>query len=93
MKDVLGPEALKDGVDAIIKSVDADNSGTIDFDEFLDLMLDPKFNDPAKDEHRQVFETFDKDGNGHISPAELKEAFWALGELSTLFTPRANLTQ
>lgn len=80
MKGVLGPDALKDGVDAIIKSVDADKSGTIDFDEFLDLMSDPRFNDPTKDERRQVFEMFDKDGSGQISPSELKEAFGILGQ-------------
>ena len=70
---------LEDQVKSIIKSVDADGSGTIDFDEFLDLMSDPKFN--PKDEHRQVFEMFDKDGSGRISVSELKEAFSNLGEL------------
>jgi len=80
MKDVLGPSIMKDDVDAIIRSVDADNSGTIEFDEFLTLMSDPKYNDLAKDEHRQVFEMFDKDGSGHISVPELKDAFRKLGQ-------------
>jgi len=75
---VLGDDPiLDDQVAAIIRSVDADGSGTIDFDEFLALMSDPKL---AKDEHRQVFEMFDKDGSGHISVAELKVAFRDLGE-------------
>jgi len=43
-------------------------------------MSDPRFNDPTKDEHREVFKMFDKDGNGQISVAELKEAFRNLGQ-------------
>lgn len=80
MRRVLGDDPfLKDQVQSIIESVDADNSGTIDFDEFLCLMSDPKFSHLAKDEHRGVFEMFDKDGNGHISVTELKDAFRSLG--------------
>jgi len=81
MKRVLGDDPfLKDQVHNIIKSVDADNSGTIEFDEFLCLMSDPKYSHLAKDEHRQAFEMFDKDGNGQISVAELKHAFRSLGQ-------------
>jgi calmodulin len=80
MRRVLGDDPhLEDQVQIIIRSVDADDSGTIDFDEFLTLMSDPKFNDLAKDEHRQAFEMFDKDGSGQISVAELKAAFRSLG--------------
>jgi calmodulin len=81
MKGVLGSEIPKGEIEAIIKSVDADNSGTIDFDEFLTLMSDPKFHDPTRDESREVFEMFDKDGSGNISVSELKEAFRNLGQL------------
>lgn len=81
MTRVLGDNPLlEDQVKVIIKSIDADGSGTIDFDEFLTLMSDPKFNDLAKDEHRQAFEMFDRDGSGHISVAELKAAFRDLGK-------------
>jgi len=81
MRGVLGDDPLlKDQVQTIIRSVDADDSGTIDFDEFLTLMLDPRFKDLAKDEHREAFEMFDKDSNGHISIAELKDAFRGLGK-------------
>jgi len=79
MGRVLGGTFSTDQVEAIIRSVDVDGSGTIDFDEFLTLMSDPRFN-LAKDEHRQAFDMFDKDGNGYISITELKEAFRKLGQ-------------
>ena len=77
---------MKDEVDAIIRHVDADDSGTIDFDEFLTLMSDPKFSN--KDEHREVFNMFDKDGNGYISASELKTAFRNIGQLSHSLSPQ-----
>ena len=81
MREALGNDApSRDQVNVIIKTVDVDNSGTIDFGEFMMLMSDPKFNELAKDERRQAFDMFDKDGNGYISVTELKEAFRGLGE-------------
>jgi len=80
MRDVLGSAAPSDDqVKEIIKHIDTDKSGDIDFGEFMGLMSDPKFNDLAKNEHRQAFEMFDKDGNGHISLAELRDAFSKIG--------------
>ena len=88
MRGVLGDDPLlKDQVKTIIRSVDADDSGTIDFDEFLTLMSDPRF---AKDEHREAFEMFDKDGSGHISIAELKDAFRGLGKFLLAPSPTRN---
>lgn len=89
MDRVLGNAMSKDEIDAIIKSVDADLSGTIEFDEFLTLMSDPKFCNP--DERRQVFDMFDKDGSGHICIVELKDAFRKLGELRQIFSSQVSL--
>lgn len=89
MRGVLGDATpSKDQIQVIIKAVDADNSGTIDFGEFLTLMSDPKFN--LVDEHRQVFDMFDKDGSGHISVAELRETFKSIGELLPGLSPPVN---
>lgn len=87
---VLGNDTpLEDQIKAIIRAVDVDDSGTIDFGEFLTLMSDPKFQHPYKDERREAFDMFDKDGNGYISLAELKTAFRMLGE----FLPPINKPQ
>ena len=92
MKGVLGNATpLEDQVECIIKSIDIDGSGTIEFHEFLAMMSDPKFNDLAKDEHRQAFEMFDTDGNGQISVAELKDAFRTLGESLANLPPAVHL--
>jgi len=81
MRNALGDAApSEDEIEEIIRAVDADNSGTIDFDEFITLMSDPKFNHLAKDEHRDAFKSFDRDGNGLISVAELKATFSGLGQ-------------
>ena len=94
MRRVLGDDPLlKDQVQAIIESVDADDSGTIDFDEFLTLMSDPRFQDLAQDEHMQAFKMFDKDGNGMISVAELKDAFRSLGKFLLAPSPTRNFHQ
>lgn len=52
--------------------IDADSSGTINFDEFLNLMYG-KYPD-QDDELRSVFQVFDKDNNGYITKDELKKA-------------------
>ena len=70
----------KDQVEAIIKYIDVDDSGTIDFGEFLTLTSDPKSSKPAKGERRQAYNMFVKDGNGDINVAEPKEASRNLGE-------------
>lgn len=88
MRDVLGDAAPSDDqVKEIIKHIDTDKSGDIDFREFMDMMSDPKFNDLTKNEHRQAFDMFDKDRNGRISVTELKEAFHKLGEFLKKLPP------
>ena len=94
MREVLGEAAPSDDqVKEIIEHIDTDKSGDIDFREFMALMSDPKFNDLAKNEHRQAFEMFDKDRNGRISVAELKEAFHKIGKFLVNFCLPVSLTQ
>jgi calmodulin len=58
-------------------------NGTIDFPEFL-TMMSKKMKDSDNDEEiREAFRAFDKDGNGFISAAELRNAMTNLGEKLT----------
>lgn len=57
----------------MINSVDADGSGTIDFNEFVMLMLS-RVGEGGPDEHlRYAFLQFDKDGKGFISKDNLRQ--------------------
>jgi len=56
----------------IMKNVDADGSGVIDYTEFLAATLDKKLY-MAEDMCWRAFGVFDKNGDGHISVEELRE--------------------
>ena len=70
----LKPEQLEECIEA----VDGDGSGSVDFDEFLELMR--KKTKEAEDEHefREAFRVFDKNNRGVIDVADLKLIFQTL---------------
>ena len=53
----------------MINEVDADGNGTIDFPEFLTMMMmAKKMKESDKEEEiREAFRVFDKDGSSHVS--------------------------
>ena len=57
------------------RDLDADGSGTLEFDEFADMMVKWQ-----EEELRDVFSFFDDDASGSISVSELSAAIQALGE-------------
>jgi calmodulin len=64
----------------MISEIDADGSGTVDFPEFLTMMVRKIKDVDADEEIREAFRVFDKDGNGFISAAELRHVMNSLGE-------------
>jgi len=67
----------------MIKEIDADGCGTIDFPEFLRMMERRMRDTDAEEEIREAFKIFDKEGNGYISAAELRHVMCNLGEKLT----------
>ena len=65
----------------MIKTVDADGDGTVDFEEFVELMeMRMNDNDESSAVIIEVFKVFDKDGNGYITAAELRHVMTNLEE-------------
>lgn len=63
----------------MIKEVDADGNGTIEFNEFLKLMERQVQASDAEEELRDASRSFDKDGNGLISADEVRTVMASLG--------------
>ncbi|KAK2723692.1 hypothetical protein QYM36_002136, partial [Artemia franciscana] len=72
----LGQNSTDAEILAIIKEVDADGNGTIEFSEFL-IAMAKSVNDI---EIKEAFDVFDKDGNGHINVEEPRYVSVNLGE-------------
>jgi calmodulin len=63
-----------------INFIDIDQSGTINFEEFLRLMSMHVNDRDNEEDLMNVFRVFDKDGNGFITAEELKQAMASLDE-------------
>ena len=68
----MGPEQAEEEAKRIMNEVDTDNSGFVDYTEFIKATLDYKTISSAQFLKR-AFDVFDKDGNGTISASELKK--------------------
>ena len=67
-----------------INEVDTVGNGTINFPDFLTMMMEKKMKDThSEEEIREAFSVFDKDGNGFISAAELRQTMTEVGEKLT----------
>lgn len=71
-KKFFGRELSNEEVDEMFKKVDVDNSGEIDYSEFVVATLNEK-NLLSNNKLRAAFKMFDKDGGGSISIEEIKQ--------------------
>lgn len=76
----LGQNPTEESLKQMIREVDADENGTIDFAEFLTLMARKMKTKDSEAEILEAFKVFDKDGSGKISRTELRQVMSNLGE-------------
>eukprot|EP00931_Biecheleriopsis_adriatica_P109465 TRINITY_DN83720_c0_g1_i1.p1 TRINITY_DN83720_c0_g1~~TRINITY_DN83720_c0_g1_i1.p1 ORF type:complete len:175 (-),score=44.13 TRINITY_DN83720_c0_g1_i1:46-507(-) len=79
----LGQNPTEAELSDMIREVDVDGNGTIDFFEFLSMM-GRKLNDRESPQaFVEAFRVWDKKGNGLISESDLRQAWLTLGETLT----------
>ena len=66
-----------------LNKVDSNGNGTIEFSEFLSKMAGKMAYSPSEKDIYDAFRVFDKDGNGFISPAELRYVMTKMGQVIT----------
>jgi len=76
----LGFQVKKADVRKMIADIDKDDSGTIDFQEFVDMMTGKMSERDGKEEVAKVFALFDHEGAGKIGFRDLKRVVTELGE-------------
>eukprot|EP00826_Nyctotherus_ovalis_P049522 TRINITY_DN599_c0_g2_i2.p2 TRINITY_DN599_c0_g2~~TRINITY_DN599_c0_g2_i2.p2 ORF type:complete len:208 (-),score=83.79 TRINITY_DN599_c0_g2_i2:109-732(-) len=77
-------------VDQIMKKIDINNNGTIDYSEFL--MANLKHEDITSSEKlKEAFKIFDKDGDGQITVDEIKEVLGGSDEMVAEIVRSADL--
>jgi len=76
----LGFEAKNQTIYQIIQDIDKENTGEINFDQFLELMTRRLAGSDTKEDIQKIFELFDDDKTGYISLQNLKRVAQELGE-------------
>ncbi|XP_065064908.1 neo-calmodulin-like isoform X2 [Rhopilema esculentum] len=76
----LGQNPTEKEIETMIKEVDVDGNGEVDFSEFVQMMKTQMKNRDANRELMEAFQVFDCNRNGRISPTELKDTMKNLGQ-------------
>ena len=76
-----GLDAKNSTMFQMVSDLDTDGSGTIDFNEFLDMISGRTADENSMEEVRKVFNIFDSDKIGHITLKNLKNLTKEIGEI------------
>ncbi|XP_060063086.1 calmodulin-beta-like [Ylistrum balloti] len=79
----MGQEPSETELRHMVDEVDEDGSGSIEFEEFVEMMMNKIHETELDVELREAFTIFDKNGDGFIGPRELKEVMAMMGERLT----------
>ncbi|XP_060596607.1 calmodulin-A-like isoform X2 [Ruditapes philippinarum] len=79
----LGQSPTDKDIETMIQHADVNKNGSIDFDEFVKMMIGYQRRADPEQEMREAFRVFDKDNNGYISADELRYVMTNLGEKLT----------
>merc|ERR1719170_2067 len=80
---VLGFEPKKEEIKKMISDIDKDGSGTIDFNEFLEMMTTKMSEKDSREEILKAFRLFDDDETGFITLKNLRRVAKEIGENMT----------
>merc|ERR1712083_961558 len=75
----LGTNPDPEELEAMIDDADADGSGSVDFGEFVEMMIKREAEKETPEDLKQAFRVFDKDGNGFVSTSEIKYVLSRIG--------------
>ncbi|KAF4967882.1 hypothetical protein F66182_17900, partial [Fusarium sp. NRRL 66182] len=76
----LGQNPTESELQDIVNELDVDHTGTIDFDEFLTMMVHKGKATDEEAELRAAFEVFDRDGSCTISADEMRHVMKSIGD-------------
>ncbi len=77
----LGLNPSSDEVKKMIRVVDKNCNGHVDYDEFISMMTATNFKPRSHDDElKEIFKVFDIDGNGFITGEEIKTRMRQLGD-------------
>ncbi|KAL3875246.1 hypothetical protein ACJMK2_038170, partial [Sinanodonta woodiana] len=79
----LGQNPTSEQLENIIRMVDADGNGTIDFDEFCVIMSQKMNGTQSENDVLEAFKVFDPEGNGYITSEHLRFIMTTKGERMT----------
>ena len=74
----LGQNLSRHELEKMIKEVDQDANGTIEFDEFVQMII--KKRKQSELEMKDAFASLDRNKNGYISVDDLRHSFSCMGE-------------
>ena len=80
MLRTLGQNPTDKEFNAMVKEIDADGNGEIDFPEFCNLMLKKIKNQNLESEFKKAFKIWDVDGDDLLNDLDIKQTYYNIGE-------------